>query len=86
VGTAIGVVAGAQMPEAWRSTLEGIFPIVFLTLTVLVCTTPALALVAVLGGVLSVLGALVLPPGWNVLVAGILASAAGPFLEQRLKA
>jgi predicted branched-subunit amino acid permease len=81
-GTALGVLMGAQIPDAWRATLESIFPIVFLTLTVLVCTTRTLAIVAVLGGVLSVVFALVLPIGWNVLLAGLLASAAGPLLER----
>jgi predicted branched-subunit amino acid permease len=85
VGTLIGVVAGAQVPEDLRTTLVAIFPIVFLTLTVLVCTKPSLAIVAVLGGALSVLGALILPPGWNVVVAGLLASAAGPQIQARLE-
>jgi predicted branched-subunit amino acid permease len=85
VGTLVGVLLGAQVPDNWRNTLEGIFPIVFLTLTVLVCTTRVLALIAALGGVLSVVGALLLPSGWNVLVAGLVASACGPWLEDRLK-
>ncbi len=76
---------GAQVPIAWRTTLEAIFPIVFLTLTVLVCTSTTLAVVAGLGGALSIVFALVLPPGWNVLLAGVLASLAGPALEPRLK-
>jgi predicted branched-subunit amino acid permease len=84
-GTVIGVLMGAQVPLAWRHPLEAIFPIVFLTLTVLVCTSPALAVVAVLGGVLSVLFALWLPVGWNVLAAGVLASAFGPAIEARLR-
>jgi predicted branched-subunit amino acid permease len=82
-GTAIGVLMGAQVPPEWRHSLEAIFPIVFLTLTVLVCTAPALAAVAVLGGLLSVLFALWLPVGWNVLAAGVLASLVGPALETR---
>jgi hypothetical protein len=61
-----------------------VFPIVFLTLTVLVCINRALATVAVLGALLSVLGALVLPAGWNVILAGLVASAAGPFLEDHM--
>ena len=77
VGTAVGVLVGAQIPSAWGTTLEAIFPIVFLTLTVLVCTSRTLAIVAVLGGLLSVLFALACPIGWNVLLAGVLASLAG---------
>jgi predicted branched-subunit amino acid permease len=84
-GTVLGVLFGSQVPGEWQAPLTAIFPIVFLTLTVLVCTSVSLALVALVGGVLSVLGALVLPAGWNVLVAGLLASAIGPWLEDRLK-
>jgi len=85
LGTAVGVLMGAQIPAAWRAPLEAIFPIVFVTLTVLVCTSPALAIVAVLGGALSILFALVLPIGWNVLLAGVLASLVGPSLESRMR-
>jgi predicted branched-subunit amino acid permease len=84
-GTILGVLMGAQIPPEWRRPLEAIFPIVFLTLTVLVCTSPALAVVAVVGGALSVVFALVLPAGWNVLLAGLLASALGPLLQRRVR-
>jgi len=57
-GTVLGVLMGAQVPIAWRTTLEAIFPIVFLTLTVLVCTSTTLAVVAGLGGALSIVFAL----------------------------
>jgi len=59
-----------------------VFPIVFLVVIVLVCTNRAAALVAVLGAVLGVVGVLTLPPGWSVVVAGLLASLAGPLLER----
>jgi predicted branched-subunit amino acid permease len=85
VGTAIGVLMGEQVPAQWRGPLEAIFPIVFLTLTVLVCTSPVLAIVAVLGGALSVVFSLLLPAGWNVLLAGVLASAMGPLLADRMR-
>jgi len=42
--------------------LKAVFPLVFLVLTVLLCTSVPLALVAVLGAVLSVIGAAYLPP------------------------
>ena len=82
IGTIVGVLVGAQVPSAWVGPLEQIFPLVFLVLTVLLCTSVRLALVACLGAVLSVLGALVLPNGWNVIVAGLLASLGGPLLER----
>jgi predicted branched-subunit amino acid permease len=85
VGTLLGVVFGSQVPTEWQAPLAAIFPIVFLTLTVLVCTRLSMAIVAALAAALSVAGALVLPVGWNVLIAGLLASAVGPTLEDRLK-
>jgi predicted branched-subunit amino acid permease len=83
VGTAAGVTMGSQVPTQWRALLETIFPIVFLTLTVLVCTSRVHAVVAVLGGALSIVLALLLPAGWNVLLAGLLASALVPLLARR---
>jgi predicted branched-subunit amino acid permease len=82
LGTAAGVTLGSQVPTQWRAPLEAIFPIVFLTLTVLVATRRTLAIVAVIGGALSVGLALLLPNGWNVLLAGLLASAVGPVLDR----
>jgi 4-azaleucine resistance transporter AzlC len=82
LGTAAGVLMSTQVPTQWRGPLEAIFPIVFLTLTVLVCTSRAHAVVAVLGGALSVALALLLPSGWNVLLAGLAASAIGPLLDR----
>ncbi len=83
-GTILGVLLGSGIPAACVGPLEAVFPLVFLVLTVLVCTSPALAAVAVLGGALSVAGALVLPNGWNVVVAGVLASLAGPIVQRLL--
>jgi predicted branched-subunit amino acid permease len=82
IGTIVGVLVGAQVPPQWVGPLEQVFPLVFLVLTVLLCTNARLAIVACLGAALSVLGALVLPNGWNVIVAGVLASLAGPLLER----
>jgi predicted branched-subunit amino acid permease len=82
VGTVLGVLFGSQVPTQWQAPLSAIFPIVFLTLTVLVCTRPSMAMVAALAAALSVAGALVLPAGWSVLIAGLLASAAGPLLDE----
>jgi branched chain amino acid efflux pump len=77
IGTVIGVLVGAQVPAEWVGPLKAVFPLVFLVLTVLLSTSLPLALVAVLGGVLSVVGAVYLPPGWNIVCAGLLASLVG---------
>jgi predicted branched-subunit amino acid permease len=77
VGTILGVLLGAQVPPGWVDPLRTVFPLVFLVLTILLCTSVRLALVAGLAAALSVAGALVLPNGWNVIVAGLLASLIG---------
>jgi predicted branched-subunit amino acid permease len=82
-GTIVGVVLGAQVPEPWMRPLNAVFPIVFLTLTILCCTSRIMAVVAVLGGILSILGAQVLPPGWNVILAAIVASLIGAAFDRR---
>lgn len=83
-GTATGAFFAAQVPAAWTGPLNAVFPIVFLALAVLCCTTRPAAVVAVLGAVLAVAGRLFLPGGWYVVVAGVLASLAGPLLERVL--
>src|SRR5229473_1098715 len=52
IGTVIGVLLGAQVPSEWIGPLKAVFPLVFLVLTVLLCTSIPLAVVAVLGGVI----------------------------------
>jgi predicted branched-subunit amino acid permease len=81
-GTVLGVLLGTLVPAHWIGPLEAVFPIVFLVLTVLLCTSLQMAAVAVLGGVLSITGATVLPAGWNVIVAGLIASPVGLVLER----
>ncbi|HYF96052.1 MAG TPA: AzlC family ABC transporter permease [Symbiobacteriaceae bacterium] len=83
-GTAAGAFFAAQVPAAWTGPLNAVFPIVFLALAVLCSTTRPAAVVAVLGAILAVAGRLYLPGGWYVIVAGLLASLAGPLLERLL--
>jgi predicted branched-subunit amino acid permease len=85
LGTVGGVLVGAQVPPEWVAPLKAVFPLVFLVLTVLLCTSIPLALVAVLGGVLSVIGAVYLPIGWNIVSAGLVASLIGLPLERLLR-
>jgi predicted branched-subunit amino acid permease len=85
IGTVIGVVLGAGVPPEWIGPLKAVFPLVFLVLTVLLCTSVPLAVVAVAGGVLSVTLAMYLPSGWNIMLAGLIASLAGVPLERMLR-
>jgi predicted branched-subunit amino acid permease len=84
-GTIVGVVVGAGVPPEWVGPLKAVFPLVFLVLTVLLCTSLPLALVAILGGVLSVVFAQSLPIGWNIVSAGFIASLAGLPLDRVLR-
>jgi predicted branched-subunit amino acid permease len=83
-GTAAGPFFGAQVPPQLADVLASIFPIVFVALIALTCATRAAAGVAVLGAVLGVLGALILPGGWHVVAGGLVASLVGPPLERLL--
>jgi predicted branched-subunit amino acid permease len=85
IGTIVGVVVGAGVPPEWVGPLKAVFPLVFLVLTVLLCTSLPLALVAILGGVLSVVFAQSLPIGWNIVSAGFIASLAGLPLDRVLR-
>ena len=82
IGTLVGVLFGAQVPAWLSAPLNAVFPLVFLILVVLTCATRAAAGVAVLGGLLGLIGYLLLPGGWHVIAAGLLASLAGPLLER----
>lgn len=84
LGTVVGVVLGAGVPPEWVGPLKAVFPLVFLVLTVLLCTSIPLAVVAILGGALSVIFAQYLPIGWNIMSAALRASLAGIPLERML--
>ena len=85
-GTLVGVLAGTSgLLASWADLTGPLFAMVFLALTVLTCTTVPKALVAVIGAILGVLGVLLLPPGWHILSAGLVASLAGPVAERLLK-
>jgi predicted branched-subunit amino acid permease len=84
-GTIVGVLLGAQVPSEWVGPLEQVFPIVFLVLTVLLCTSLPLAITAVLGGAFSIVAAAYLPTGWNIVTAGLVASLLGLPTERLLR-
>ena len=85
-GTLIGVAAGTSGAlDAWADLTGPLFALVFLALTVLTCTSLPKALVAVVAAILGVVGVLLLPPGWHILFAGLIASAIGPFAERVMR-
>lgn len=83
VGTIVGASVGNNVPDVLAEPAQTIFPLAFLIMVVLCCRTREMALVAVLGGALSLAGALLLPGAWHILLAGLLASLAGPLLERK---
>lgn len=84
LGTWLGVKLGPLVPASWQLTLEAIFPLVFLVLVVLTSGSRAKAVVATIAAALAVACAVWLPGGWGLLIAGVSASAIGPWLARRL--
>lgn len=84
LGTWLGVRLGPLVPPAWQTFLEAVFPLVFLVLVVLTSGARSKAVVATLAAALAIGCAVWLPGGWGLLVAGLSASAIGPWLAQRL--
>lgn len=82
LGTAVGAFSAAQIPTAWSGPLEAVFPIVFLALAILCCTSRPATWVALMGALLAVLLQFLVPNGWHLVVAGLLASLVGPMLER----
>lgn len=82
VATVLGILWGPRAPSELAAPAQAIFPLAFLVLTILTCTTPPAACVALLAAVASAFGALALPAGWSVVLAGLAASLAGPLLER----
>lgn len=86
LGTWLGVQLGPLVPASWQPILEAIFPLVFLVLVVLTSGSRAKAVVAVIAAALAVGCAVWLPGGWGLLIAGLTASAAGPWLARQFAA
>jgi len=79
VGTVIGILAGAQVPEAWQ--LGFIIPLMFLSLVVPALTRRP-AIVAALVAVVVTVAAAGLPPGTNILAGGIAGIVAGALVDR----
>lgn len=84
LGTWLGVRLGPLVPASWQALLEAVFPLVFLVLVVHTSGSRSKAVVATLAAALAIGCAVWLPGGWGLLVAGLSASALGPWLAQRL--
>lgn len=85
-GGLLGATLGTAIPNPGRYGLDLLFPLAFLGLLTAFLTDRISVVVALAGGGLALLGALLLPGKWYVVVAGLLGSALGLLLEEVGKA
>jgi predicted branched-subunit amino acid permease len=77
---------GSQIPDPDAYGLGLVFPLTFIGLLVPLLRERVSVSVAILAGVISIVGALVIPGSWYILIAGIVASALGAFLTRSSEA
>jgi 4-azaleucine resistance transporter AzlC len=78
----VGALLGAALPDPSRYGLDLIFPLAFLGLLASFLRDRIGVTVALAAGGLALLGAILLPSGWTVVVAGLLGSFLGLLLEE----
>jgi len=83
-GAVVGVIAGSAVPDTWRGGVDLVGPLIFLTLLVPLLRTGRALVVAVVAGVIALLGAAVLPGASYLLVAGISGAVLGAIIESRM--
>jgi 4-azaleucine resistance transporter AzlC len=79
--TLAGILLGSLIPDPAAYGLDLVFPLTFIGLLAPLLRERASRLVAALAGLLALAGALLLPGSWYLLLAGIVASGAGAFLQ-----
>jgi 4-azaleucine resistance transporter AzlC len=77
----LGTLLGTAIPDPSRYGLDLVFPLGFLGLLMALVQDRIGLIVVVAAGGLSVVGRLLLPGAWSILVAGLLASGLGLLLE-----
>jgi predicted branched-subunit amino acid permease len=78
----VGALLGTALPDPSRYGLDLVFPLAFLGLLASFLRDRIGVTVALAAGGLALLGAIVLPSGWTVVVAGLLGSLLGLLLEE----
>jgi 4-azaleucine resistance transporter AzlC len=81
LSTLTGIVVGSRIPDPAAYGLDLIFPLTFLAMLVPLLKRRANASVAALGGLFAIVGALLLPGSWYILLAGLAASGLGLMLK-----
>jgi len=85
LSTMVGILLGRAIPDPAAYGLDLIFPLTFVGLLVPLLKVRANRPVALVAGVLTVGGALLLPGSWYVLLAGVAASGVGAWIGGRLE-
>ncbi len=78
----VGALLGTTIPDPTRYGLDLVFPLGFLGLLTTFLENRSGVIVALASGGLALLGALLLPGKWNIIVAGLLGSGLGLLLEE----
>jgi 4-azaleucine resistance transporter AzlC len=81
----LGALLGAAIPDPSRLGLDLVFPLAFLGLLVVFLHDRLDVTVALASGGLALLGALLLPGSWYVIVAGLLGASLGLLLEEGMR-
>jgi 4-azaleucine resistance transporter AzlC len=83
ISTAAGLLLGALIPDPAAYGLDLVFPLTFIGLLVPLLRDRVSGGVALLAGLLTIAGALLLPGHWYILIAGVIASGAGAWLSRK---
>lgn len=82
LSTLAGMFLGALIPDPAAYGLDLVFPLTFIGLLVPLLKDRVSGVVAALAGVLTLVGAIILPGSWYLLIAGIVASGIGAYLTR----
>jgi 4-azaleucine resistance transporter AzlC len=83
LSTVAGLLLGALIPDPAAYGLDLVFPLTFIGLLVPLLRDRVSAGVALLAGILTLGGALLLPGRWYILIAGIVASGLGAWISRK---
>jgi 4-azaleucine resistance transporter AzlC len=83
IASLLGALFSSALPDPARYGLDLVFPLTFLGLLTSFIKNRTGLWVAVVAGILALAGALYLPGKWYVIIAGVLGSLLGLFLEER---
>lgn len=82
LSTIAGILLGSLIPDPAAYGLDLVFPLTFIGLLVPLLRERVSVAVALLAGLLTLVGAFVLPGSWYILLAGIVASGVGAALKR----